>query len=93
MQKWYLLKLFLEWKKGGIKESSGLDGDNMTYMIYYKTFCKCHNVHPPSTVIKEKRNFENKNILNSHMCITQLNVEKLSFTPTLISGMLNKFIV
>jgi hypothetical protein len=27
---------------------------NMTYFIYHKNFCKCHNVPPPSTVIKNK---------------------------------------
>jgi hypothetical protein len=26
---------------------------SMIYMIYYKNFCKCHNVPPPSILKKE----------------------------------------
>jgi hypothetical protein len=26
------------------------------YLIYYKNFCRCHNVPPPSPIEKTKRN-------------------------------------
>jgi hypothetical protein len=41
MEKWDMLKLFQEWEGRGIKENDG--GGEFT-MIYYKIFCKCHNV-------------------------------------------------
>jgi hypothetical protein len=28
----------------------------MIYLIHSKNFCKCHNVPPPSTTVKEKNN-------------------------------------
>jgi hypothetical protein len=39
----------------GIKESNGRTEFSMIYLIHYKNFCKCHNVPPPSTTIKEKK--------------------------------------
>jgi hypothetical protein len=32
---------------------------SMIYLIYCKNFCKCHNVPPPSTIIKNKVITEN----------------------------------
>jgi hypothetical protein len=28
---------------------------SMIYLIYYKNFCKCHNVLPPNTKINKSR--------------------------------------
>jgi hypothetical protein len=50
--KMILLKLFQEQGKDGIKENGGEVNSSMTYLIYFKDFCKCHNVPPPSTIIK-----------------------------------------
>jgi hypothetical protein len=47
-----LKKLLHEWREGGIKEN-GRVNSSMIYLIYYKKFCKCHNVCPPSTTIKK----------------------------------------
>jgi hypothetical protein len=33
----------------------------MIYLIHCKNFCKCHNVPPPSTTIKKKKNTEKIN--------------------------------
>jgi hypothetical protein len=41
---------------GGIQESSEQGELRITYLIYYKNLCKCHNVPPPSMTIKEKIN-------------------------------------
>jgi hypothetical protein len=37
----------------GIKENGGRVNSTMIYLIHYKNFCKCHNVHSPSTTIKK----------------------------------------
>jgi hypothetical protein len=53
-RKMYLLKPFQEWEgRGIIRENGG--GTEFKYgifYIYYKKCCKCHNVHPSSTTIK-----------------------------------------
>jgi galactitol-specific phosphotransferase system IIB component len=68
MEKLYLLKLFQEWGKKGIKEN-GVCGEgvnsSMVYFIYCKNFCKYHNVPPPSTTIEKvhlNQNFKKGNI-------------------------------
>jgi hypothetical protein len=58
MQKMIALKLFQVSEEGGIKEMVEGINSNMIYLIYFENFCKCHNVPPPSTTIKEK----NKNL-------------------------------
>jgi hypothetical protein len=37
------------------KENGGGVNSSMTYLIHCKNQCKCHNVPPPSTTIKEKK--------------------------------------
>jgi hypothetical protein len=39
---------------GRIKENSEGVNSSMIYLIQCKNFCKCHNVPPPSTTIKNK---------------------------------------
>jgi hypothetical protein len=41
-----------------VKENGGGVNSSIMYLIHYKNFCKCHNVPPSSTTIKEKT--ENK---------------------------------
>jgi hypothetical protein len=36
-----------------MKENGGGVNSNMMYLIYYKNFCKCHNVPSPSKTIKK----------------------------------------
>jgi hypothetical protein len=36
----------------GIKENDGMNSSKI-YLIYFKNFCKCHNVPPPSTTKKK----------------------------------------
>jgi hypothetical protein len=38
-----------------IKENGGGVNSSMIYLIHCKNLCKCHNVPPPSTIIKEKK--------------------------------------
>jgi hypothetical protein len=45
MEKWDLLKLFQESGRS-IKENDGGMNSTMIYLIYYKNFCKSHNVPP-----------------------------------------------
>jgi hypothetical protein len=40
--------------EGGMKENGGGGNSSVKYLIYCKNFCKCHNVPPPSTTIKNK---------------------------------------
>jgi hypothetical protein len=40
--------------EGGIKENDGGVNANMIYLVYYKNFCKCHNV-PPAQQKNEKK--------------------------------------
>jgi hypothetical protein len=47
------LKLFLELGKRVTKENGGRGNLTMIYLIYCKNFCKCQNVPPPRTTIKE----------------------------------------
>jgi hypothetical protein len=49
------LKLFQEWGKGRIKESSGRGGE-FKYDIFdtFKNLCKCYYVPPPSKTITNK---------------------------------------
>jgi hypothetical protein len=44
MEKCDMLKLFQEWGEGRMKKKNN-EGVNST-MIYYKNFCKCHNISP-----------------------------------------------
>jgi hypothetical protein len=40
-------------------EENGWGGNSkMIYLIHCKNFCKCHNVPPPRTTIKEKKENE-----------------------------------
>jgi hypothetical protein len=39
--------------RGKRKENGGGVNSSMTYLIYCKKVCKCHNVAPPSTIIKK----------------------------------------
>jgi hypothetical protein len=48
---------------GGIRENGGGSKFNITYLIYCKKFCKCHNVPPPSTTTTTKRVFDFSMIL------------------------------
>jgi hypothetical protein len=41
---------------GGIIENGERVNSNMIHLIYYKNFCKCHNGHPTSTIIKTGKN-------------------------------------
>jgi hypothetical protein len=41
----------------GIKESIGRVSSSVIYLIHCKNLCKCHNVPPPSTTIKEKKKY------------------------------------
>jgi hypothetical protein len=34
-----------------IKQNDGRGNSRMIYLMYFKNFCKCHNVPPPSTTI------------------------------------------
>jgi hypothetical protein len=36
----------------GLQEIKENDGGGEFKLIYYKNFCKCHDVPPPSTTIK-----------------------------------------
>jgi hypothetical protein len=49
---------------GGMKESSGGVNSNMIYLIHCKNLCKCHNVLPSSTTIKEKMDGLQKKAIN-----------------------------
>jgi hypothetical protein len=42
------LKLFYEWQEG--KDGEWWRDSSVIYVIYWKNFCKCHNVSPPSTI-------------------------------------------
>jgi hypothetical protein len=44
---------------GGVRDKDNDGGVNssMISLIYYKKFCKCHNVPPPSTIYKKKKKF------------------------------------
>jgi hypothetical protein len=44
-EKWDLLKLFQEWR---VKENGGGGESSTVYLIYCKTFCKCHSVPYPA---------------------------------------------
>jgi hypothetical protein len=44
----------------------------MIYLIYYKNFCKCHNVPPPRTTIKKKKK-ELPQVFQSHYIISYSN--------------------
>jgi hypothetical protein len=39
-----------------MEENGGGGEFNIIYLIYCKNFCKCHNVPPPSTIIKKFKN-------------------------------------
>jgi hypothetical protein len=36
-----------------IKENDGGVNSSTIYLIYCKSFCYCHNVQPPSTIVKK----------------------------------------
>jgi hypothetical protein len=40
--------------RGSIKENGGRMNSSMIHSIRCKNLCKCHNVPPPSTTIKEE---------------------------------------
>jgi hypothetical protein len=44
------------YKREGIKENNGGVNSSMIYLIFCKNICKCHNVPPPRTAIKKKKN-------------------------------------
>jgi hypothetical protein len=46
----------------GIKESCGGGEFKIIYLIPCKNLCKCYNVPPPSTTIKEKEKEEEKTL-------------------------------
>jgi hypothetical protein len=53
MQKLYLLKPFQEWEE----EHKGEWGrSEVIYLIHCRDLCKFHNLPPPTTTIKKKRN-------------------------------------
>jgi hypothetical protein len=41
--------------EGRIKENVDRANSSMTYSIYYKNFCKCHNIPQHSTVKKKEQ--------------------------------------
>jgi hypothetical protein len=41
--------------EGRKKESGGGVNSSMIYLIHCKNFCKSHNVLPPSSIIKKKK--------------------------------------
>jgi hypothetical protein len=45
-----------------MKESRALEGviSNMIHRLHRKNLCKCYNVPPPSTTIKEKKRLKKK---------------------------------
>jgi hypothetical protein len=45
---------------GSMKESSVGVNSRMIYSIHCKKICKCHNVPPPSTTIKGKKEIQLK---------------------------------
>jgi hypothetical protein len=49
-----------------IKENGGGVNSSMMYLTYCKNFCKCHNIPPPSTIIK-KLEKKNKNFYLMHI--------------------------
>jgi hypothetical protein len=57
MEKQDLLKLSRNEKRWGKRrmEKGGVDLF-MVCLIYFKNFCKCHNVSSPSILIKKKKN-------------------------------------
>jgi hypothetical protein len=55
----YLLKLFSESGEGRTKGGVEVLNTSRIYLIYYKNLCKCHNVAPCSTTIKEKKEIKN----------------------------------
>jgi hypothetical protein len=46
------MKLFHEWWEEEIKENDGQGEFKYDIFIHCKNICKCHNVPPPSTKIK-----------------------------------------
>jgi hypothetical protein len=53
------LKLFSESGEGRTKGGVEVLNTSRIYLIYYKNLCKCHNVAPCSTTIKEKKEIKN----------------------------------
>jgi hypothetical protein len=39
----------------------------MIYMMYYKNFCKYHNVPPPSTIIKKEEKIKHLSFVIYHL--------------------------
>jgi hypothetical protein len=68
----------------GMKESSQRVSSSIIYLIYCKSFCKCHNVPPPSTTTK---------IVITIIAITQAQNQKkkrkLSTFNLMFSGILS----
>jgi hypothetical protein len=60
----------------------------MVYLIHCNNLCKCHNVPPPITTIKEKKEpagkIKNIYILDSDLLVSFLLVE--SFTEVALRG-------
>jgi hypothetical protein len=54
MEKRYLLNLFLEWRKRGMKENGGGVNTSMIHLVQYMNLYKCHSVPLPSIIIKFK---------------------------------------
>jgi hypothetical protein len=46
--------MYVNAKMRPVETIPGMGGGWIRRMIYCKNFCKCHNVHPPSTTIKRR---------------------------------------
>jgi hypothetical protein len=63
VNKWIIIKSDTCWNYSrnwwgrGIKEINEGVNSSMIYLIHCKNLCKCHNVPPPSTTIKEKNKY------------------------------------
>jgi translation initiation factor 2 beta subunit (eIF-2beta)/eIF-5 len=71
--------------EGRIKENGGMVervNSSMIYLIYIKNFCKCHNIPPPNTTIKNKQ--KRRHLLMNTQCIPK--------PPNLGKAKTNKYI-
>jgi hypothetical protein len=65
------------WERG-MKENVEEANSCMLYLIHFKNLCKCCNVPPPITTIKEKRfnyDLKNKPTVNEHFIYQKMECQ------------------
>jgi hypothetical protein len=50
MEKMISIETIPGMEREGVKENGGGMNSSTIYLLYYRNFCKCHSVPPPSTI-------------------------------------------